>query len=89
MCGAGMYSAQAPGPTPSMPHSRVQVSWEAGKGRQKTREGQAVPPLPPSPCLLLKRLLKDFEGKLLPAWAGVCLLTNGAIILLSHSLLAS
>lgn len=89
MRGAGIYSAWAPGPTPPMPHSRGQVSWKAGKGRQKTRERQAVPPLPPSSCLLLKRLLKDFEGKLLPAWAGVCLLTSGAIILLSHGLLAS
>lgn len=84
-----MYSAQAPGPAPPMPYPRGQVSWKGRKGRQKTREGQAVPPLPLSSCLLLQRLLKDFEGKLLPAWAGVCLLANGAIIFVSHSLLAS
>lgn len=83
---------QCPGPWTSPSHAPLKgpgLSWEGGKGGQKTREGQTVPPLPPSSCLLFKRLLKDFEGKLLPAWAGVCLLTSGAIILLSHGLLAS
>ena len=84
-----MYNAQALEPAPPRPCAGGQISWKGVEGRQKTREGQVVPPLPPPSCLLLKRLLKDFERKLLAAWAGVCLLTNGAIILLSRSLLAS
>lgn len=84
-----MYSAQAHRPVPPMLHYRGQVSWKGEKARQKVQERQAVPPLPPSSCLLLKRLLKDFEGKLLSTWAGVCLLANRAIILLSHYLFAS
>lgn len=84
--GAAMYSAQAPRPVPPMFHSRGQVSWKGRKVRQEVQETSCPTA---ATCLLLKRLLKNFEGKLLSARAGVCLLANGAIILLSHCLLAS
>lgn len=50
MQGTCMYSAQAPGPIPPMPHSRSHISWKGREGRQKSREGRTY-------CLITTTLI--------------------------------